>query len=199
LREKSFINKIQPVVCVTGRISCQKNPKLFNEIAELSPHIKFIWIGEGELQSELKSSNIEVTGWVDRKTALEFVAKADFFILPSLWEGLPLSLLEAMYLKKICLVNDIIGNRDAIENGRNGFICHTSDEYVQRINQVLQNKCDRQSLTYQAHNDILKLYNTDIMATQYTKIYNQSNSNEPFYFRRFRIHRNAFNQSYKRK
>jgi glycosyltransferase involved in cell wall biosynthesis len=173
LREETFINKTQPVACVTGRISYQKNPKLFNEIAELLPQVKFIWIGEGELQAELKSSNIEVTGWVDRKVALGLVVKADFFILPSLWEGLPLSLLEAMYLKKICLVSDIIGNRDAIDNGRNGFICHSADEYAQRINQVLQNKYNQKSLTHQAHNDILNVYNTNIMAAQYTKIYNQ--------------------------
>jgi glycosyltransferase involved in cell wall biosynthesis len=172
LKDKQSINKV-PVACVTGRISCQKNPKLFNEIAKLLPYIKFIWIGEGELQSELISPNIEVTGWVGRETALELVAKADFFILPSLWEGLPLSLLEAMYLKKVCLVSDVIGNRDAIENERNGFICHTAEEYAQRINQILQSNYDWQALTNQAHNDILTLYNTDIMAIQYAKVYNQ--------------------------
>jgi glycosyltransferase involved in cell wall biosynthesis len=172
LKEKKSINEA-PVACITGRISCQKNPKLFNEIAKLLPQIKFVWIGEGELQCELISPNIKITGWIGRETALELVAKADFFILPSLWEGLPLSLLEAMYLKKICLVSDVIGNRDAIENERNGFICHTAVEYAQRINQIVQNNYDWQVLTNQAHNDILTLYNTDIMAIQYTKTYNQ--------------------------
>jgi glycosyltransferase involved in cell wall biosynthesis len=172
LREKKSINEM-PVACITGRISHQKNPKLFNEIAMLLPQVKFIWVGAGELQSELTSPNIEITGWVNRETALELLTKADFFILPSLWEGLPLSLLEAMYLRKICLVSDVIGYRDAIENERNGFICHTAVEYAQRINQVIESKCDWQVLISQAHNDILTLYNTDIMAIQYAKIYNQ--------------------------
>ena len=48
---------------------------------------------------------------------------ADVFLLTSLWEGLPVSLLEAMYMKKPCVVSDVIGNHDVIENGRNGFIC----------------------------------------------------------------------------
>jgi glycosyltransferase involved in cell wall biosynthesis len=172
LKERKSINEI-PVACVTGRISHQKNPKLFNEIAKLLPQVKFVWIGEGELQSKLTSPNIEITGWVSRETAIELVAKADFFILPSLWEGLSLSLLEAMYLKKICLVSDIIGNRDVIDDNRNGFICGTAAEYAMRIEQILQGNYDWKSLINQAHNDILSLYNTDIMASRYTGIYNQ--------------------------
>ena len=46
--------------------SLSENPKLFNEIARLLPEAQFIWIGEGELESELTSPNICVTG-MDKK------------------------------------------------------------------------------------------------------------------------------------
>jgi glycosyltransferase involved in cell wall biosynthesis len=169
VKNKPLINQT-PMACITGRISHQKNPILFNEIAKLLPQLKFIWIGDGELKNELTSSNIEVTGWKDRESALKLVADADFFLLPSLWEGLPLSLLEAMYLRKICLVSDVIGNRDMIEHERNGFICHSAEEYAQRINQILQNK-NWQTMTEEAHNDIMTSHNTDVMAAQYKSIY----------------------------
>lgn len=81
------------------------------------PEINFIWIGEGELKTELTSPNITITGWIKREEALRIIRNVDFFILPSLWEGLPISLLEAMYLRKICLVSDVIGNRDVIKMG----------------------------------------------------------------------------------
>lgn len=44
---------------------------------------------------------------------------ADVFLLPSRWEGLPISLLESMYMKKACVVSNVIGNRDVIHNGEN--------------------------------------------------------------------------------
>jgi glycosyltransferase involved in cell wall biosynthesis len=170
VRDRKSLN-LNPVACITGRISYQKNPGLFNEIAKLLPQVKFIWIGDGELKNELTSSNVEIMGWKDREAALELVAGADFFLLPSLWEGLPLSLLEAMYLKKICLVSDVSGNRDVTDNGRNGFICHTAEEYARRINQILHDGESWQFMAEQAHQDVITLYNTDVMAAGYKSIY----------------------------
>lgn len=83
-------------VYTLGRICHQKNPKLFNQIAKKLPGVRFIWIGDGELRNELTSANIEITGWVDRDEALRRSMNADVFLLTSLWEGLPISLLESM-------------------------------------------------------------------------------------------------------
>lgn len=49
-------------VFTLGRICYQKNPTLFNTIAELLPDVRFVWIGDGELREELKSKNIEISG-----------------------------------------------------------------------------------------------------------------------------------------
>ena len=68
---------------------------MFNEIAKNFPNIQFTWIGDGELRSELTSKNITITGWLERKDVLKELNNNDIFILTSLWEGLPISLLEA--------------------------------------------------------------------------------------------------------
>lgn len=104
-------------VFTLGRICYQKNPKLFNSIAEAMPETKFLWIGDGELRKQLSSKNIEITGWISRDEALQKSMNADLFILTSLWEGLPISLLEAMYMRKLCVVSNVVGNRDVIHNG----------------------------------------------------------------------------------
>ena len=65
---------------------------MFNRIAESFPEWKFIWIGDGDLRSELTASNIEITGWMDREEATEQLARADVFLIPSLCEGLPVAL-----------------------------------------------------------------------------------------------------------
>ena len=120
-------------VYTLGRICSQKNPELFNSIAEALPNVNFIWIGDGELRKELKSKNIEITGWIDRETAIKYAVNADAFLLPSRWEGLPISLLESMYMKKICIVSNVIGNRDVIHVDSNGFICNDVNEYIDAI------------------------------------------------------------------
>lgn len=159
-------------VFTLGRICYQKDPTLFNEIAKQLSDIRFIWIGDGELRNELNSSNIEVTGWVDRMKAIKYAVNADVFILPSRWEGLPISLLEAMYMKKICIVSNVIGNRDVIINNYNGFICLNADNFIKKIKTVRIN--DFVSVVENAHDEILKKYNTQIMASEYKDIYENS-------------------------
>lgn len=153
-------------VFTSGRVCYQKNPKLFNEIALSMPDVRFLWIGDGELKAELIAPNIEITGWVDRERVIKESVNGDVFLLTSLWEGLPMSLLESMYMSKLCVVNDVIGNRDVIDNGRNGFVCRTVDEFVNGINGSMD-------LGKVAREDIIKEYNTEVMAEKYSQIYHK--------------------------
>lgn len=175
VRPIDFINR--PLkICTSGRVLYQKNPSLFNEIAKLLPDAQFIWIGEGELKSQLTSLNVKVTGWVNREEALQIIEECDFFLLPSLWEGLPLSLLEAMYLKKICIVSNVIGNRDVIRTGENGLICNSAKEYADVIINISNGKIDGKQLSEIAHADVTKNYNVDLMAEKYSVIYKKKRS-----------------------
>lgn len=161
--------KEHPLTVFTlGRICYQKNPSLFNEIAEAMPDTKFLWIGDGELRNQLTSPNIEVTGWVQREEALKRSMNSDVFVLTSLWEGLPMSLLEAMYMKKLCIVSDVIGNRDVIHNGDNGYVCHSKDEFVNAINERNVEYTDK------AYQDLMEKYETGNQAKRYAQIYRES-------------------------
>ena len=153
-------------VFTLGRICYQKNPDLFNSVAKAMPDVRFLWIGDGDMRDVLTSPNIEIVGWVDRKKALELSVNADVFLLTSLWEGLPISILEAMYIKKLCVVSDVTGNHDVIHNGRNGFVCQTIDDYVNAISSK-----NTEKLIDTAYNDIVTEYNTNVMARKYVQIY----------------------------
>lgn len=161
-------------VYTLGRICYQKNPTLFNKIAESLPDMKFVWIGDGELREQLTSKNIEVTGWADRSTAIRYAVNADVFLLPSRWEGLPISLLESMYMKKICVVSNVIGNRDVIHNGKNGYVCSELDEFISAIRKSREKK---EILQDNARKCIMDKYNTKVMAKQYEKVYQVALSN----------------------
>ena len=114
---------------IVGRITAQKNPKLFNKIALRYPNYNFIWIGDGELRSEITAKNISVTGWFyNTEDVYSWINKIDVFLQTSLWEGLPLAVLEAMALKKPIAATDIVGNKDIVQNGKNGFLFNSVDE-----------------------------------------------------------------------
>lgn len=158
-------------VFTIGRICYQKNPALFNLIAEKLPKVRFVWIGDGELRKELNSKNIIITGWVDRTTAIEYAINADVFLLTSRWEGLPISMLESMYMKKVCIVSDVIGNRDVIKNNENGYVCSDIKEFTKAIEEA---KSGKDKLVKQAYQDILDIYNTKVMADQYSEKYREA-------------------------
>lgn len=158
-------------ICTIGRIGYQKNPKLFNEIAESLPNNKFTWIGDGELKNELTSPNIKITGWKNKEEVLEELNKNDIFILTSLWEGLPIALLEAGYMKKLCIVTNVIGNRDVIKNNENGYIFNCTDEIIKKINKI--NNIEYYKLTKTIKKDIKENYNMQIMINKYKKVYEE--------------------------
>lgn len=157
-------------ICTVGRINHQKNPELFNKIAENNVNRSFTWIGDGELKSELKSSNIKITGWKTRDEVIKLINDNDIFLLPSLWEGLPIALLEALYMKKICIVSNIIGNRDVIKDGVNGYVANNEEDYTRIIDSLDIEKIN--NITIEAQKDIIDNYNMESTIKQYKEIYN---------------------------
>ena len=170
------LDGIEPVknkkftVFTLGRACVQKQPRLFNRIAELVPEANFIWIGNGELESDLTAPNIKITGWKPRKEALAMAKGADAFILCSLGEAIAMSLIENMYIKKLILVSNVMGNKSVINDGINGYVCEKAEDYAARIKASM--KHFPEELPEQAYKDVLTIYNTDIMKKKYIKFYN---------------------------
>ena len=156
-------------VFTTGLINPQKNPELFNEIASAMPEVRFLWIGDGESKWKLTSPNIEITGWLNHDDALQKMAEGDVFVLTSLWEGLPIALLEAMYLRKLCIVSNVVGSRDVIINGENGYICDSAAAFVNAINHFRDD--ETLVMIENAHKDIIENYSLDQMIQAYRKLY----------------------------
>ncbi|MCD7844044.1 MAG: glycosyltransferase [Clostridiales bacterium] len=158
-------------VFTLGRACVQKQPQLFNRIAELVPEARFVWIGNGELENLLTAPNMEVTGWKPRKEALAMAKGADAFILCSLGEAIAMSLIENMYIKKLILVSDVMGNKSVIHDGVNGYVCNTAEEYAEKIKAAI--KHFPSELSERAYQDVLNIYNTEAMKKKYVKFYSE--------------------------
>ena len=156
-------------VITLGRTCVQKQTELFNRSAELVPEAQFVWIGNGELENELTASNIEVTGWKPRKEALAMAKGADAFVLCSLGEAVAMSLIENMYIKKLVLVSNTMGNKSVIHDGINGYVCDTAEEYAKRIKNAM--KEFPKEIPEKAYQDVLDIYNTETMKKKYIAFY----------------------------
>ena len=162
------VKNVKFTVFTLGRACVQKQPALFNRIAQLVPEARCIRIGNGELENEL--TDCEVTGWKPRKEALAMAKGADAFILCSLGEAIAMSLIENMYIKKLVLVSNTMGNKSVIHDNVNGYVCETAEEYAEKIKAAM--KKFPAELPERAYQDVLEIYNTDVMKKKFVAYYN---------------------------
>ena len=104
-----------------------------------------------------------------REEVLKLVNDNDIFVLTSLWEGMPISLLEAMYLKKLCMVTNCIGNRDVIRDQDNGYIIN--DNYKSIIDSI--NSDNYTLLSNNAYKSIIEEFNIEITCEKYRRLYSE--------------------------
>ncbi len=158
---------------IMARITAARNPQLFNQIALKFPEFNFVWIGDGELRPLLTAPNIKITRWIlDRKTALEELNKVDIYMQISLWEGLPIAVLEAMALQKPVVATNIIGNKDAVLHNETGFLFNTISE-LESYFEALKNPETRQLFGENAFKRCQNLFDKNQNFKQLVSLYQE--------------------------
>jgi glycosyltransferase involved in cell wall biosynthesis len=137
IREELGIN---PNDLVVGMIACfkpQKSLQNFIRLAflvkEFSPHIKFLLVGDGILRRSIEKlieklnlkNCIILTGW--RRDIPQILSAIDVFVLTSLWEGLPITILEATASSKPVISTHTGGVAEVIVEGKSGFLVAPGD------------------------------------------------------------------------
>lgn len=132
VRLRFGIGEDMRVVTCVGRAAAQKAPFDFVttsvRVHSRFSNVVFFFVGDGPLLKRLRryvnesgySEFIKITGWVDEPR--EIISICDIFVLTSLWEGLPYSLLDAMALSKPVVVTDTLGPGEIVVDGYNGFV-----------------------------------------------------------------------------
>jgi|SRR5687768_4301256 len=126
-----------PVIGSVGRLSTQKSPSDFVQVAEIVHRFKsdahFIWIGDGPLEENVRdlSSSLQLESaihWLGQRSDVhELLHLFDCLLLTSRWEGFPLVILEAMAAGVPVVATDILGTRELIEHGVNGWLAPVRD------------------------------------------------------------------------
>lgn len=137
LREESGIGARDLLI---GMISCfkpQKSPQDFIKLASLVnkviPQTKFLLVGDGVLGKRIEKliskfnleEKVVLTGW--RDDIPRILSAIDVFVLTSLWEGLPISALEAMAASLPVIITDTGGVREIVFEGKTGFLVSCGD------------------------------------------------------------------------
>ncbi len=118
IRNDLGINENEIALCTVGRIEDQKNPikiaNIFLEATRINPDIKCFWVGDGT-KGELIKEYIKEKGGCNRISFLgirsdvaQLLQGFDCFVFPSLWEGLPVTIIEAQATGLPCVLSDTI-------------------------------------------------------------------------------------------
>jgi glycosyltransferase involved in cell wall biosynthesis len=134
---KASLRLTTPIIGTVARLHRQKGVVYLlgaaAEILSRYPEATIVAVGGGPEEKRLReliaASNLEnrVLLLGERSDAREIMALFDVFVLPSLWEGLPLALLEATALGKAIVAADIDGVREVLEDGTTGLLVPPKD------------------------------------------------------------------------
>ena len=118
-----------------GRLVFQKNPQLFLDIADQVQGVNFVVAGGGPLEETISdqvkkrglTERVTLLGTLDHTAALEYLSKLDVLVMTPRWEGLPLLLLEAMFLGVPVVSTAVGGIPEVVEHGKTGLLSQSQD------------------------------------------------------------------------
>ena len=170
-----------------GRIIEQKGldhlidamPRILKEY----PSTKLLIVGKGKMKPRLIKKvkkmdlNKEVIfpGFIDEELMPNLYSSADVFVLPSLWEVLPIALLEALSCGAPLLASDAGGNPEIVENGKNGFIFEkrNDEELIEKLRIMLDDHTLRKNMRRESRETALKKFDWDLITAKTSDFYGE--------------------------
>mgnify|MGYP003143820118 CR=1 FL=1 len=166
-----------------GGFSFEKNHealiRIFEKLSYSISNIHLHLIGDGPLRSRIESiveekglsSKITFHGYIDEP--LPYIKAADVLVLPSIIEGLPAVLLEAMYCETSVIAYGVGGIKEIVFSGKTGKIIQKNDEngFVDALKENLQQLPNEGSEIMQAKKMVSEKFSNDFIATQFLQCY----------------------------
>ena len=170
-------------IAFVGRLHPQKDPLILPRI------LRALWperptmliIASGELEAPLRAAidaegvgaQVTLLPSMPRLDALQRLAEARIFLLPSLWEGVPVSLAEAMLLRVTVVASAVGGNLEIVEDGVTGCVAPPGDPtaFADCIRRLLASPDERTSLADRGHTFVADTFSIDRQADAYLSLF----------------------------
>ncbi|MHA1583358.1 MAG: glycosyltransferase family 4 protein [Candidatus Baldrarchaeia archaeon] len=172
-------------ICYVGRLTPEKNLETLLEafsefINYTDKRAKLVIIGDGPLRSKLEkcvkergiNSCVHFSGYV--RDAYKFLSGVDIFVLPSLSEGSPFSLIEAMVAGKAIIASDIPAIRGIVEDGKEALLFdpHNPQQLKELMLKLYRDKELKRRLEENARQKA-KQYDANIVFSKILQIYKE--------------------------
>lgn len=186
VRAELGISADSVVVLFIARFTAHKQPlKLIRAFAKAltllrgGVAVQLVMVGDGDE----KGAGVALAGELGLRDKVSFQAfrqdvpdvlhAADIFVLPSLWEGLPIGLLEAMAMRKAVIGTRVDGTREVLQDADNGLMVEPGDvdALAAAIVRLVEDKVLRESLSAKAYETVRQRFDARVMTKAIEDIY----------------------------
>jgi len=188
LKKQIGINNGHLIVGTVARLSEQKGHCYLVEAASRVvrefPKVKFVLVGDGPLRYEIENQidrfhlkdHFILLGF--RKDVRELLNTFDMFVLPSLYEGLPNVVLEAMACAKPVVATAVDGTPEAVKNNETGYLVPSKDvtKLSEKILDLLNDATKRKKFGQQGLQRVWKYFNLEGQVEAFMKLYAELNA-----------------------
>lgn len=169
------------LLLAAGELSERKNHRVLLEAMRLldDRHIHLMIAGQGDLEAEYRAymkehgleSRVRLLGY--RTDLARLLAAADIYVFPSLQEGLPVALMEAMAAGLPCVVSRIRGNTDLIGERQGGLLVADwqPESYARAIGALISDAKLRQEMSVRNQNVIKNRFDRTVVCGKIRSIY----------------------------
>lgn len=168
-----------------GRLSEQKGMSYFIDAAEIvtksHPEVRFVIVGDGELKGRLheyvKSKRLQdvflFLGY--RNDIQNVISQLDFIVLSSLWEGLPLTPIEAYSVGKTVIGTAVDGTQEIIRDGVDGYLIkpRNSSQIAEKMIALIEQPEIREKMELQAMQRYMEEFSYKKLEQRYMDFYKE--------------------------
>ncbi|MEM2292785.1 MAG: glycosyltransferase [Nitrososphaerota archaeon] len=176
-RPMEGIPKQNDRIIFVGRLVEQKNVLSLIEAVKDLKDVELYICGAGPLEEEIRRRNVpnvKLLGVIPQRTLPIELNKSEIFVLPSLYEGHPKALLEAMACGLPVIGSRVEGIRELIKDGVNGLLCDPSPEDIRRkLIHLLSDKRLREELGRNAREYVVRNYSLEKIFAEELKIHRE--------------------------
>ncbi len=166
-----------------GRLTEQKGMEYYvqalPEVLKSHPETHFLIIGTGVLEEKLKAqarqldieNKVHFLGY--RNDVQNLISQLDLVVLSSLWEGLPLTPIEAFSVGKTVVATAVDGTIEIVEDGKNGFLVNPEEpmQIAEKINWLIDQPEEKRRLECNALETYRQKFSYERMTVQYISYY----------------------------
>ena len=171
----------RPVVLTVARLDEQKGHRYLLEAAVQVPEAQFVLAGDGPLRASLElqarslglQERVKFLGY--RSDIANLLESCDVFVLPSIYEGLPLSILEAMSARKPVIATQIGGTDEAVIANETGLLIPPADPHAlaAAIRKILSDRSLAQRLASAGRVRVEQEFSAARMVQQMIELYDE--------------------------